>query len=123
MDCADRRVALGGDDSCIERRINGKPPAGVEPYNGLFGADSPFYGLKLFVQHLDVSLEGNVTVKLQKQLDLGEQRLSEACAVAASNNTAALKAALNAYTVELKDINITWTAMAYREITFLEAWQ
>jgi hypothetical protein len=56
--------------------FNGNSPAGVEPYNGLLGADSPLYGLKLFIQHPDLSLEGNVSVKLHKQLALGQQRLS-----------------------------------------------
>lgn len=96
-------------------------PAGVEPYNGLFGADSPLYGLKLFVQHLVLSFEGNATVKLQSQMDLGEQRLSEAYAAAANNNTAAVEAALNAYTIELKDINFTMDCDGVLEFMFLKA--
>lgn len=96
-------------------------PAGIGPYNGLFGADSPFYGLKLFLQNFDLSLEGNASAKLQKQLALGQQRLSEACAVAARNNTAALNAALNAYTTELEAINVTLDCEALDDITYLDA--
>lgn len=99
----------------------GSPPSGVEPYNGLFGAGSPLYGMKLFVQHLVLSFEGNATVKLQSQLDLGEQRLSKAYAAAASNNTAAVEAALNAYTIELKDINFTMDCDGVLEFMFLKA--
>jgi Domain of unknown function (DUF5667) len=96
-------------------------PAGVEPYNGLFGADSPLYGLKLFIQHLDLSLEGNVSAKLQKQLALGQQRLSEACTVATRNNTGALNAALTAYTAELEAINVTLDCEALDDLTYLNA--
>jgi len=94
-------------------------PAGVEPYNGLFGADSPFYGLKLFVQHIDLSLEGNASAKLQKHLALSRQRLSEACTVATRNNTAALTAALAAYTEELKTLNVTMDNEVIDDLTYL----
>jgi hypothetical protein len=101
--------------------LTGNAPSSVAPYNGLFGADSPFYGLKLFIQHLDLSLEGNASAKLQKQLALGQQRLSEACTVAARNNTAALDAALTAYTAEVEAINTTLDCDAIDDITYLEA--
>ena len=81
---------------------NGKGYADIKPYHGLFGADSPFYGVKLFVQHIDVSLEGNVTMKLQRQQDLAWQRLSEALAVTDRDDTAALKAALDAFIEDSK---------------------
>jgi hypothetical protein len=98
-----------------------KAPAGVESYNGLFGADSPFYGLKMFVQHMDLSLEGNASAKLQKQLALSRQRLSEACTVATRNDTAALAAALTAYTEEMKTINVSMDNEVIDDITYLDA--
>ncbi|HEY3273172.1 MAG TPA: DUF5667 domain-containing protein [Methanocella sp.] len=100
---------------------NGKSSAGVEKYNGLFGADSLFYGLKLFVQHVDLSLEGNASAKLQKQLALGRQRLSEAYTVADRNDTVALTAALTAYTEELKALNVTMDNEGIDDITYLDA--
>jgi|AGTN01.3.fsa_nt_gi hypothetical protein len=100
---------------------NSKSFVGVEPYNGLFGADSLFYGLKLFVQHFDVSLEGNDSAKLQKQIAIGRQRLSEAAAVAARNNTGALDAALAAYADELEAINTTLDSENIDDLTYLNA--
>jgi hypothetical protein len=99
----------------------GKSPAGIEPYNGLFGADSPFYGLKLFLQKIDLSLEGNASAKLQKQMSHGRQRLSEAVAVATRNNTAALDAALTAYADELEAINTTMDCEVIDDITYLDS--
>lgn len=99
---------------------NGKSP-GVEPYKGLIGADSPFYGLKLFLQKFDVSLEGNHTAKLQKQMALGQQRLAEAYAVALNNNTAAVDTALDEYTAELDAINETLDSELIDDNTYLNA--
>lgn len=101
---------------------NGKGYEDIKPYHGLFGADSPFYGLKLFVQHIDVSLEGNVTMKLQKQQDLAWQRLSEALAVADRNDTAALKTALDAFIEDEKLSNKILDSDLINETKFLEAW-
>jgi hypothetical protein len=101
---------------------NGKGYADIKPYRGLFGADSPFYGVKLFVQHFDLSLEGNVTVKLQKQQDLAWQRLSEALAVADRNDSAALKAALDAFIEDSKLSSKILDSDLLNETTFLEAW-
>jgi hypothetical protein len=101
---------------------NGKGYADIKPYNGLFGADSPFYGVKLFVQHVDVSLEGNVTMKLQKQQNLAWQRLSEALAVTDRNDPASLKAALDAFVEESKLSSKILDSDLINDTAFLEAW-
>jgi hypothetical protein len=101
---------------------NAKGYADVKAYKGLFGADSPFYGLKLFVQHVDVSLEGNITMKLQRQQDLAWQRLSEALAVADRNDSAALKTALDAFIEDSKLCNKIMDSDLINESRFLEAW-
>jgi hypothetical protein len=101
---------------------NGKGYADIKPYQGLFGADSPFYGVKLFVQHIDVSLKGNVTMKLQKQQNLAWQRLSEALAVTDRDDTAALKAALDAFIEDSKLSSKILDSDLLNETAFLEAW-
>ncbi len=102
---------------------NGMSPAGVQPYKGLVGADSPFYGLKLFLQHADISLTGDASARLQKQLALGRERLSEACAMTLTNNTGALKVALNEYVNELEAINGTMDDENIDDITYIDAGQ
>lgn len=79
----------------------------IGPYKGMVGADSPLYGLKLFVQNLDESLAGNNNAKLQKQMDHAQERLSEVMAASETNNTAAMETALNEYNNEVNDINNT----------------
>lgn len=79
----------------------------VKAYRGMVGADSPLYGMKLFVQDVDESLAGSNSAKLQKQLDHANERLSEVVAAAEDNNTEALEAALNEYNEEVGAINTT----------------
>lgn len=79
----------------------------ISPYKGMVGADSPLYGMKLFVQNVDESLAGSNSAKLQKQMNHAQERLSEAMAAAEMNNTAAMEAALNEYNNEINDINST----------------
>ena len=82
-------------------------PDRIKPYSGMIGADSPFYGLKLFVQQLDESLAGNANAKLQKQMDHAGERLSETEAAASTNNTAAMKSAIDGYNAKINEINAT----------------
>jgi hypothetical protein len=79
----------------------------IRPYDGWAGADSPLYGIKLFIQQLEESLAGNSTQKLQKQMVHAEERLSEAQAMANANNFAAMEAAINGYADKLGEINGT----------------
>ncbi|WP_128859971.1 DUF5667 domain-containing protein [Methanocella paludicola] len=79
----------------------------ITPYNGWAGADSPFYGLKLFIENIDESLAGNSTMKLEKQMLHAEERLCEAQGMALRNNTRAMEAAINGYSQKLGEINAT----------------
>jgi RNA polymerase-binding transcription factor DksA len=88
-------------------KSDGVSPSGIKPYKGLIGSDSPFYGLKLFLQNADVSLTGNASERLHKQLAYGRERLEEAYAMSLTNNTGALDAALDEYVNEIEDINDT----------------
>jgi Domain of unknown function (DUF5667) len=79
----------------------------IEPYNGLVGADSPLYSIKLFVQHMDVFLTFDNTGKMKKQMAYADERIAEMQAMALANNSAALQAALDEYEGELEDLNET----------------
>jgi hypothetical protein len=79
----------------------------ITPYKGWAGADSPFYGLKLFIENIDESLAGNSTMKMEKQMLHAEERLSEARGMALRNNTRAMEAAINGYAAKLGEINGT----------------
>lgn len=92
----------------------------IAPYKGMVGADSPFYGLKLFVQHVDESLAGSDSAKLQKQLDHAQERLSEAAAASEGNNTAAAGAALDEYGQEINGLNTTMEASDISEEQYSE---
>ena len=100
---------------------NGMSPTKVQPYKGLVGADSPFYGFKLFVQHADISLTGNVSVRLHKMLLYGDERLAEACAMAMANNTGGLEAALNEYIRQMQLINGTMDDESIDDLTYIDA--
>jgi hypothetical protein len=80
---------------------------GIEPYKGLVGADSPFYGLKLLYQKLDLSFEGNPSKRMNKHLALAQERLAEAYAAALNNNTGAVDAALTEYENNFEALNST----------------
>ncbi|MGA9140370.1 MAG: DUF5667 domain-containing protein, partial [Methanocella sp.] len=90
---------------------------------GLVGADSPFYGFKLFVQHADISLTGNATVRLHKMLLYGDERLAEACAMAMANNTGGLEAALNEYISQMQAINATMDDESIDDLAYINASQ
>lgn len=98
---------------------NGMSPTKVQPYKGLVGADSPFYGFKLFLQHADISLTGNSSVRLHKMLLYGDERLAEACAMAIANNTGGLEAALNEYLSQMQAINTTMDDESIDDLTYM----
>jgi hypothetical protein len=98
---------------------NGMSPAKVQPYKGLVGADSPFYGFKLFIQHADVSLTGNTSLRLHKMLLYGDERLAEACAMAMANNSGGLEAALNEYLSQMQAINTTMDDESIDDLTYM----
>ena len=100
---------------------NGMSPTKVQPYKGLVGADSPFYGFKLFVQHADISLTGNASIRLHKMLLYGDERLAEACAMAMANNTGGLEAALNEYIRQMQAINGTMDDESIDDLTYIDA--
>ena len=61
---------------------------GVNPdCDGMFGAESPFYGLKLAFENLDESFTFNRTERLEKEIDHGENRLLELDCELAQNRT------------------------------------
>ncbi len=80
---------------------------GQKHYNGLVGADSPAYKLKIMIQDLDVFLTFNNTDKLGKQMDLLEERLAESEDAVDENDTDAYEAATEEYLNTLNDINGT----------------
>ncbi|OPY28711.1 MAG: hypothetical protein A4E28_01376 [Methanocella sp. PtaU1.Bin125] len=98
---------------------NGMHPTKVQPYKGLVGADSPLYGFKLFIQHADVSLTGNASMRLHKMLLYGDERLAEACAMALANNTGGLEAALNEYLRQMEAINATMDDESIDDLTYM----
>jgi Domain of unknown function (DUF5667) len=79
-------------------------------YNGLVGADSPFYSIKTNLQKLDVLLTFNNTEKLKKQINLANERIAEAEDAVDDNNTGAYDAATGDYLNTLNDINGTLQA-------------
>ncbi len=91
---------------------------GVKPYNGLIGADSPFYKLKVGWQKLDVALTFDSTEKMKKQMNYAEERMQEAYAMALANNTGALESALDEYEEELGDLNETTLATDINETEY-----
>lgn len=80
---------------------------GQKHYNGLVGADSPLYGLKVGFQNLDLALTFNNTEKLKKQMNLADERIAEAQDAAEDNNTGAYMAALDGYDNVLNGIDAT----------------
>ncbi len=88
---------------------------GQKHYNGLVGADSPAYKLKIIIQDLDVFLTFNNTDKLGKQMDILEERLAEAEDAADENDTDAYEAATDEYLNTLNDINGTLQAEGVTE--------
>jgi len=91
---------------------------GVQPYRGWIGADSPFYSMKVNMQKLGVMLTLDNTEKLKKQMQLADERLSEAQAMALANNTGALEAALDEYETELDELNRTTEAPDINETEY-----
>ncbi len=89
---------------------------GQKHYNGLVGADSPLYGLKVGFQKLDLALTFNNTEKLKKQMSLADERIAEAQDAAEGNNTAAYEAAMDGYEDELDDIMVTSEADVDQEV-------
>jgi len=74
-------------------------------YNGMIGADSPLYTVKVYIQNLDVYLTFNNTEKLKKQMALADERLAEAEDAADDNNAGAYDAATGGYVNMMNDIN------------------
>ena len=81
--------------------------AGVQPYKGWIGADSPLYGAKIFAQNMDLALTFDHTNKLQKQMSYADERVSEMVAAEEENNTAAFEAAADQYASLLDMLNQT----------------
>lgn len=79
-------------------------------YNGLIGADSPFYKAKIFIQELNIYLTFNNTNKLEKQMAYLNERLSESEDALDENNTGAYEAATGEYLKTLNKINRTLPA-------------
>jgi hypothetical protein len=79
----------------------------IKPYQGWAGPDSSFYGMKLFFQKMDISLTGDPSARLQKQMTIADERLSEAYAMSIANNTDGVQAAMDEYENTLGDINQT----------------
>jgi hypothetical protein len=67
----------------------------VQPYNGMVGAGSPLYQIKIFIQHMDIYLTFNDTEKMVNQMDYLDERLSEAEAARLANNSDAMNASLD----------------------------
>jgi hypothetical protein len=79
-------------------------------YNGLVGADSPLYTIKVYIQNMDVYLTFNNTDKLRKQMALADERLAEAQDAADDNDSAAYDAATGELVNTLNDMNETLQA-------------
>ncbi len=79
-------------------------------YNGLIGADSPFYKAKIFIQELNIYLTFNNTDKLQKQMANLDERSAEAEDAAEENNIGAYEAATTEYLNTMNKINGTLEA-------------
>lgn len=84
--------------------------AGVQPYKGWIGADSPLYGAKIFAQNMDLALTFDHTNKLKKQMGYADERVSEMVAAEDENNTAALEAAADQYASLMDALNQTTQA-------------
>jgi len=80
---------------------------GQKHYNGLVGADSPLYGLKVGFQKLNLALTFDNTEKLKKQMNLADERIAEAQDAAESDNIGAYNAALDQYDDMLYRMNVT----------------
>lgn len=78
----------------------------IGTYNGLVGADSPLYTIKLYVEKLDVFITFDSHDKLKKQMAYADKRLSEARAAANSSNAGALDAALTQYALQLDEASL-----------------
>ena len=79
----------------------------VQPYNGWIGADSPLYPIKIFAQNVDIFLTFDNTARMEKQMALADERLSEAQAMILANNAAGTEAALDQYQDALDALNQT----------------
>lgn len=89
---------------------------GQKHYTGMVGADSPLYGLKVGVQNLGLALTFNNTDKLQKEMNLADERVAEAQDAADENNTGAFDAATGQYSAMLARINETSQADIDQEV-------
>lgn len=81
--------------------------AGIVAYNGLIGADSPLYSIKLYAEKIEIYITTDNNEKLKKEIAYAERRLSEARAAIQANNSAAIDVAMNEYSNELIEINNT----------------
>lgn len=92
--------------------------AGVQPYKGWIGADSPLYGAKIFAQNLDLALTFDNTNKMKKQMNYADERVSEMVAADGENNTAALEAAADQYASLMDALNETTQADDINETVY-----
>ena len=77
---------------------------GVSPdCDGIFGAESPFYGLKLAFENLDESFTFNKTERIEKQIDHGQNRLFELNCELVRNRTANADHILDLYREKMNE--------------------
>lgn len=81
----------------------------IEPYNGPIGADSPLYGLKIAMEDLDETFTFNDTQRVEKRLDHGRLRISEARRELQQSRVETAERALEQYRLKL---NITEVSLA-----------
>ncbi|MGB9176077.1 MAG: DUF5667 domain-containing protein [Methanoregula sp.] len=79
----------------------------IQPYNGLIGADSPLYGLKLALEDIDESFTANETERVEKQMDHARIRLSEVRRALELNESDSSQLALNTYRNKMDLTNVT----------------
>ena len=77
----------------------------IQPYTGSFGANSSFYGLKLFLERVDVAFEFNTMKKIEKQMNHARMRLAEAKAELVQNRTVGAEKAIGQYMLKQTAMN------------------
>lgn len=82
-------------------------PSKIQPYNGLIGAGSPLYGIKIYAEQLNLFITFDSHEKQKKQMAYADERLAEALAAANSSDTGALDAALTQYAQQMNNVNVS----------------
>jgi hypothetical protein len=79
----------------------------IQAYDGLIGADSPLYGLKLALEDMDESFTANETERVDKQMDHAQLRLAEVRRALELNESDSAQQALNNYQMKMNLTNVT----------------